>query len=183
MVIYDLLEYTFKNRWKLRALAWVLVIDGTQCEIWPIYDRQSCLCDQIEVVVVLIQENKECIIDRHNQIGEEALKFFLILDGALNLKWHFRIVDMLKQEEILFDRRIQICAKYDGLNLFDEPERASSFLFKWWEWRIDELLKMLAFQVLICLYFEALNITKQRFQLSNFDFVINWPEIAYHLIS
>lgn len=117
---------------------------------------------RIEVITILVQVNDESIINRRNQLGEEALKFFLVLGGALYFKWHFRIVDMLKQEQILFDSRNQIRAEYDGLNLLDVPEGATSFLLKLREWHIDELMKMLAFQVLACLHFVALDISEER---------------------
>ena len=162
VMIYDLFEHTFKNHWELGTLARVLVVDGTQCKIWPVHDCQSCLSGRIEVITILVQVNDESIIDRRNQLGEEALEFFLVLGGALYFKWHFRIVDMLKQEQILFDGRNQIRAEYDGLNLLDVPKGATSFLLKWREWHVDQLMKMLAFQVLACLHFVALDISKER---------------------
>ena len=183
VVIYDLFKYTFKNHRELRTLARILVIDGAQCEICPIYDRQSCLSCCIEVVSILVQVNKESLIDRHNQIRKEALEFFCFLGGALYLKGHFRIVDMLKQEKILFDGRNQICAEYDLLNLFDVPEGATSFLFKWRKWQVDELMKVFAVQSLAALHLVALDISEQRFELTNLDVVINWPKIGYHLVS
>lgn len=68
----------------------------------------------------------------------------MILGGALNLKWHFGVVDMLKQVKIFFDSRNQICAEDDVLNLFDEPEGAASFLVKGRKWQVNQLVKVLA---------------------------------------
>jgi len=97
----------------------------------------------------------------------------VILGGALNLKWHFGIVDMLKQEKILFDGRNQVCAEDGVLNLFDEPEGAASFLIKGRKWQVNQLVKVLAVQGRAALHFVALDISKERLELPNLDFVIN----------
>ena len=107
----------------------------------------------------------------------------MILGGALNLKWHFGIVDMLKQEKILFDGRNQVCAEDGVLNLFDEPEGAASFLIKGRKWQVNQLVKVLAVQGRAALHFVALDISEERLELPNLDFVINRPKIGYHLVS
>ena len=109
-------------------------------------------------------------------IAEDRAGFFfafLILGGALYLKWHFRIVDMLKQEKIFFDGRNQVCAEDDVLNLFDVPEGATSFLYKCGKWQVDQLVKVLAVQGRAALHFVALDISEERLELPNLDFVIN----------